>query len=177
MLLKVKIFSLPMRKFGNFLFWICIDAFLSACTVYQKVPIEVLRFSEVILPQDSDCRIAFMYRNFKADCDTFQNYFSSGYTTKKDPENEGSNIDSMVVSSCINSVAGAFLGKGVTNDPDIIPLDMMPRMIGDTLKLLSPEIVKGVAHYSHADFIISLETFTFFSIISVNYLNHMISRR
>jgi hypothetical protein len=77
-----------MRKISSFLFWIGICAFLSACTVYQNVPIEVLRLSEVILPKDSITRVAFLYRNFKAENDTFQNYFRENDVRKIDLENE-----------------------------------------------------------------------------------------
>jgi hypothetical protein len=134
---------------------------LSSCTIYRNIPIEILRTREVKLPSSAG-RIAFVYRNFKYINDTLQNYFLQDEKLYRDLNNKGKNIDSIIVTSCLHSAANALVQNGVCRDQVIYPLDIFPRQTGERIHPLPADLIKKLALPAQAEYIILLETFSYF---------------
>lgn len=135
-------------------------AFFS-CTVYEPIPIEVIRSREVPLQVEGN-QVALMYRNFKYPGDTLQHYYRDGGYLRKDKENPEQNIDSIAVYSCLQSAAQKFAENGMTSVPAIYPVDFMPGITGEKIAALPASLVRKIIQPSRADYLVSLETFSYF---------------
>jgi hypothetical protein len=150
-----------MKTISNTLYTAVCLIILSSCTIYKNIPIEVLRTKEVKLSSSAP-KISLLYRNFKFNNDTLQNYFLRNVTLYKDRNNQGKDIDSIVVTSCLQSVANSFVQNSVCHDPVIFPYDIFPRQTGDRIYPLPADLIKKLAKPAQAEFIILLETFSYF---------------
>jgi hypothetical protein len=146
---------------SKFFIPVIILSILTSCTIYREMPIEVLRTKEVKLPS-SVGRIAFIYRNFKYNNDTLQNYYLKAESLVKDLENQGKDIDSIIVTSCLQSAANAFSQNGVCQNPVILPVNLFPRQTGERIHALPADLIKKLALPVKAEYIIFLETFSYF---------------
>ena len=135
-------------------------AFFS-CTVYEPIPIEVIRTRDVPLQVEGN-QVALMYRNFKYPGDTLQHYYRDGGHLRKDKKNLNHNIDSIAVSSCLQSAAQKFAEYGVTAVPVIYPVDFMPGITGEKIPALPATLVRKIILPSRADYLVSLETLSYF---------------
>ncbi|HPT32178.1 MAG TPA: DUF6340 family protein [Prolixibacteraceae bacterium] len=133
----------------------------SACTVYRQVPIEVLRTEEVKLPLKENA-IAFVSRNFKFNKDTLQNYYMQDRAILKELRTGRRETDSLVVMSCLHAVAAMLKEKGVCDQPVFYPYDIFPPQTGERIIPLPTELVKKMAKPAKADYLLALETITYF---------------
>lgn len=132
-----------------------------ACTIYEPIPIEVMRSSEIRLPMEGK-QIALLYRNFKFPGDTLQHYYRDGEYLRKVKENQDSHLDSLAVISCLQGAAEVLVSKGSGPAPSVYPIDMMPEVTGEKIPALPPTLVRKIVRPSGADYLISLETFSYF---------------
>ncbi len=144
-----------------FLYSLLLMVLFSSCTVYELIPIEVIRSREVPLSLEGK-QIALLYRNFKYQGDTLQQYYLDRGQLREDKENPEQNFDSIVVSSCLQSVAQAFAGYGVGSVPMIYPVDMMPGVKGEKFSPLPSSLIRKIIQPSKADYLVSLETLSYF---------------
>jgi hypothetical protein len=144
----------------NFLSLLLILAF-SSCTVYRQIPIEVLRTEEIRL-KSAKPNIAFVYRNFKFPNDTMQRYYLEDDILISDRKNGEREIDSMVVGVCLEGAANEFKKNGVCDNPVLYPWDIFPVQTGEKVYSLPVELIKKMAMPAKADYIISLETLSYF---------------
>ena len=139
-----------------------------SCTVYQKIPIEVLRTEEMKLAVAKP-KIAFIYRNFKFLMDTLQLYYLQDEVLLPDKSNRVEEMDSLVVGDCLQGAADEFKKNGVCENPVLYPLDIFPRQSGEKVYALPVELIKKLAMPAKADYLVSLETLSyFFSIYNGN---------
>ena len=106
-----------------------------ACTIYEPIPIEVMRSSEIRLPMEGK-QIALLYRNFKFPGDTLQHYYRDGEYLRKVKENQDSHLDSLAVISCLQGAAEVLVSKGSGPAPSVYPIDMMPEVTGEKIPAL-----------------------------------------
>jgi hypothetical protein len=132
-----------------------------SCTVYQKIPIEVLRTEEMKLAVAKP-NIAFIYRNFKFLMDTLQLYYLQDEALLPDKSNQVEEMDSLVVGDCLQGAANEFKKNGVCDNPVLYPLDIFPRQSGEKVYALPVELIKKLAMPTKADYLISLETLSYF---------------
>jgi hypothetical protein len=150
-----------MKKNSNvFLQFLLILAF-SSCTVYRQIPIEVLRTEEIKLSVAKP-NIAFVYRNFKFPNDTMQLYYLEDDMLLSDRKNGKKEIDSMMVAVCLDGAASGFKKNGVCDNPVFYPLDIFPYQTGEKVFALPVELIKKMAMPAKADYIVSLETLSYF---------------
>ncbi len=133
----------------------------ASCTVYREVPIEIRRMEEISLPVATDT-VLFLYRNFKYPKDTLIHYYKADKQLFKDRENENRNIDSLIVSACLEKVAEKFSEKEIGRHSLVLSPDLMPRQTAEHLSPLPAALVTRIAEASHASVIIALETFSCF---------------
>jgi len=134
---------------------------LSACTVYQTVPIEIFRPEEARLPSGAS-RIGWLYRNFKYAGDTLQHYYRDGDQLRRDLPGKRMNIDSLAAAACLTAASRSFSENGISGEAVFFPLDIMPRVTGEKLSPLPPSLMMKLAQPAKAGIIISLETFSWF---------------
>jgi hypothetical protein len=133
---------------------------LNACTIYREVAIEVLRPRELSVGQGSD--VVFLYRNFKYENDTLQNYYRDDYDLRKDKKNDGLNIDSLVSIKALFTLASELQDKDVVNGITVMPFNTLPRITGQKLAPLPKELVQMIGSESASQKLISLETLSWF---------------
>jgi tetratricopeptide (TPR) repeat protein len=132
----------------------------TACTVYREYPIEVYKPGEIYVPSTIK-NAAIVYRNFKYTGDTLQNHYTADGQLMKainDPEN----LDSLLVTICLNELATHLKNNNVFEEIPIFPYDAFERHTDEDLTDLPPEIIQQLALDSNSDIIISLETFSWF---------------
>jgi hypothetical protein len=134
---------------------------MASCTVYRQIPIEVLRTEEIKLPVEKP-KIAFIYRNFKFQNDTLQLYYLEDEGLMPDKKYRENEIDSMAVVSCLEGTANNLKEKGICSNPVLYPLDIFPRLSGEKVFALPVDLVKKLALPVKADYLVSLETISYF---------------
>jgi tetratricopeptide (TPR) repeat protein len=132
---------------------------LGSCTIYRNVPIEVLQPKEISIPESSN--LAILYRNFKYENDTLQNYFRDDYEIKKDIRNANLNIDSIVTLNTFQSLAFSLGDDHVGNNIQILPLNTLPRLTAEKLAPLPREVIQNLGSSSGSQKIIVLETLSY----------------
>lgn len=133
----------------------------SACTVYRQVPIEVLRTEEVKLPLKRNA-IAFIYRNFKFNKDTLQDYYLQDGVLLADRSTSKQETDSLVATSCLQAAASLLNDKGISEKPVFYPYGIFPPQTGERIIPLPTDLIKKLAMPAKADYLIVLETITYF---------------
>lgn len=132
---------------------------LGACTIYRNVPIEVLQPKEISIPEEAN--VALLYRNFKYENDTLQNYFREDYEIKRDNRNYHLNIDSIVVLKTLHSIAYNLENENVVSNVKLLPINTLPRITADKLAPLPLEVILNLGSSSGTQKIIVLETITY----------------
>jgi tetratricopeptide (TPR) repeat protein len=150
-----------MRKYNRYVIFFLFLALTVSCTVTREIPIEVWRTSEVKLPLDGK-NIGFVYRNFKFDNDTLQRYYLNNDVLVKDFRTRSTDIDSILVSACLNSSAYHFKENHIGNSTIILPSDLFPRQNGEKVHPLPPALIRKLSQTSGVDYLIFLETITYF---------------
>lgn len=136
-----------------------ISILLSSCTVYKEYPIDIYKPGEIALPPEAQ-NVAIVYRNFKYTGDTLQHYYKDDYRLKKarkDPQE----IDSILVSICMNELAKNLKTQNTFNEIRIFP-DLFKPHSGKKLPALNFDLVNTLTTASETDLLISLETFSYF---------------
>ncbi len=146
-------------SFQGILFFLLLFT-VNACTIYREVPIEVLRPREMTVGEGSD--VVFLYRNFKYENDTLQNYYREDYDLKKDEKNDGLNIDSLLSIKALITLASELEDKDVVNKTTVMPVNTMPHITGQKLAPLPKELVQKIGSDSDSQKLISLETLSWF---------------
>jgi hypothetical protein len=132
-----------------------------SCTITREIPIEVWRTSEVKLPLAGK-NIGFVYRNFKFNNDTLQNYYLSNDVLIRDFRTNNTDTDTILVSACLNSAAYQFTQNHIGNSTTILPSGLFPRQNGEKVHPLPPVLIRKLSQNSGADYLIVLETITYF---------------
>jgi hypothetical protein len=140
-------------------FLLILISFFFSCVVYRETPIEVLRPKIIDIPDKTS--LTLIYRNFKYENDTLQNYIRDNYTLKYDSRSKKVNIDSLVSMSILNTLASQPELRQNTSTPHVFIYNTFPRMTGLKLSPLSQELVQNIAKSSGAQKVISLETLTY----------------
>lgn len=141
-------------------FWFfSLAVILSSCTVYKEYPIDVFKPGEISVPPSVE-NVAVVYRNFKYKNDTLQHYFKDDRQLRKakdDPEN----LDSIIVSYCLNELASNLKSRNTYNNIHIFP-EIFKAHSGSKLPALSFDLINKLTTSSKTDLLISLETFSYF---------------
>jgi len=140
--------------------WILILAVIATgCTVYKEYPIDVYKPGEVNVPSNVK-NIALVYRDFKYKNDTLQHFYKDDYELKK-AKGDPKNLDSILVSSCLQELAANLKEHNNYNRIHIFP-DIFKLHSGNKLPVLDFDMVKKITAASETDLLISLESFSYF---------------
>ena len=134
---------------------------MGSCTLYRDFPIEVLKTQEVVLPQ-RPVTLGLLYRNFKFPFDTLEHYYDNNGKLSHDKRNGNLNIDSLVVTSCLGGFASAILKQQDSLKVIHYPYEILPREEDSRLRLLPLQQVRKLAFTAKIDYLITLETLTYF---------------
>jgi tetratricopeptide (TPR) repeat protein len=133
---------------------------LASCTVYKEYPIEIYKPGEANIPPSAK-NAAIVYRNFKYRGDTLQNYYKNDFLLVK-AKNDPKNLDSLLVTACINELATDLKSNNAFEEVYIFPTNIFERHTGEHLSELPTELIANVAQASDVELIIVLETFSSF---------------
>ncbi|WP_319266294.1 DUF6340 family protein [uncultured Draconibacterium sp.] len=143
----------------QFILWTLLLLSTAACTVYKDYPIEIYKPGEIAYSPEAK-NVAIVYRNFKYSSDSLLHYYKDDFRlkkAKKDPEN----LDSILVSRCMNELAKNLKEKSNFEEIRIFPELFKPHT-GDKLPALNMEMVEELATRTNTDLVISLETYSSF---------------
>jgi hypothetical protein len=141
-------------------FWfLLLSLAITSCTVYKEYPIDIYKPGEIAIPPDVE-NIALIYRNFKYSNDTLQHFYKDDNLLKK-AKSDPKNLDSILVSNCLNELASNLKGNNNFNRIHIFPEVFKPHS-GSKLPQISFEILDKLITETETDLIISLETFSYF---------------
>jgi len=141
---------------------------VTGCTVYREFPIEVYQPGEILVRPDAK-NVVLVYRNFKYSNDTLQNYFKSDFQLRK-VRNKSANMDSILVTSCLNELSENFKNSNTFNRVEILPNTIFKKHTGEKLPPLNFDLIKQLTEATNTDLLISLETYSsFYSEHSGNY--------
>ena len=132
---------------------------ISSCTVYKEYPIEIYKPGEIAVPPNIE-NVAIVYRNFKYDGDSLQNYYKDDFRLKnarQDPQN----LDSILVNLCTNELAKNLKTNNTFNEIRIFPA-IFKAHSGKKLPPLNFKLVNKLTSSTQTDLLISLETFSYF---------------
>lgn len=132
---------------------------ISSCTVYKEYPIEIYQPGEIAVPPGTESA-AIVYRNFKYPGDTLQHYYQDDFRLKK-ARKDPKELDSIIVSKCLNQLAKNLKAQNLVDDIYIFPKLFKPHH-AKKLPPLNFDLVNTVTTKSHTDLLISLETFSYF---------------
>ncbi|MCL1822026.1 MAG: DUF6340 family protein [Prolixibacteraceae bacterium] len=131
----------------------------TSCTVYKEIPIEVMRMREIILPNDA--KTGMLYRNFKYDNDTLQNYYISDFIPKPDKNNKDINIDSIAVMTCLSAFTNSLESGNAIKNIRLFPYHTIGRTVGKRFSPLPANEVQKLSKAQNLDIVIALETFSY----------------
>jgi len=132
---------------------------ITSCTVYKEYPIDVYKPGVIAVPPNVQ-NIALISRNFKYKNDTLQHYFKDDNALKKvfgDPKN----LDSVLVSYCLNELALNLKNKGIYKNIHIFP-EVFKAHSGSKLPAIDFELIDKLTNATETDLVISLETYSYF---------------
>ncbi len=143
----------------SILWLLFISIAVSSCTVYKEYSIDVYKPGEVAIPSTAK-NVAIVYRNFKYKNDTLQHFYKEDnqlIKAKNDPEN----LDSTMVSFCVQELAGNLKEKKLFDRINIYP-ELFKQHSGEKLPALNYDIINKITAESNTDILISLETYSYF---------------
>ncbi len=132
---------------------------VSSCTIYKEYPIDIYKPGEIAIPSTAK-NVAIVYRNFKFKNDTLQDYYKDGNRLIK-VRNDPDNLDSIMVSYCVQELAQNLKEKNLFDRINIYP-ELFKEHTGDKLPALNYDIIDKITSDSKTDILISLETFSYF---------------
>jgi hypothetical protein len=127
---------------------------LGACTVYRDIPIEVLKPKEFKLTGDD--KVSLVYRNFKYDNDTVNDYYRHNLEIKKDLT--GGNTDSLIATTALNELSKVLISQNVITQTTILQYNSLPRVTGEKLFPLPAEVIQNISGSTGSSKILVLET-------------------
>ena len=141
-------------------FWfLMISLAITSCTVYKEYPIDIYKPGEIAIPPNVE-NISLIYRNFKYNNDTLQHFYKDNNVLKR-AKSDPKNLDSILVSNCLNELAANLKANNNFNRIHIFP-DVFKPHTGSKLPLIDFEILDKLTTETETDLIISLETFSYF---------------
>jgi hypothetical protein len=141
-------------------FWLLmLSLVITSCTVYKEYPIDIYKPGEIAIPPNVE-NISLIYRNFKYKNDTLQHFYKDDNLLKK-AKNDPKNLDSILVSNCLNELASNLKSNNNFNRIHIFPEVFKPHT-GSKLPIIDFEILDKLTTETETDLIISLETFSYF---------------
>lgn len=143
----------------QYVFFLSVVLIVASCTVYKEYPIDIYKPGEAYLPPDAG-NIALVYRNFKYDTDTLQHYYKSENGLRK-VKNDAANLDSLLAAICLNELA-INLKKGNENKKTSIYTDVFKPHSAAKIPPINTSVLNNLASKTNADFVILLETHSFF---------------
>lgn len=132
---------------------------ITSCTVYKEYSIDVYKPGDIAVPPNVK-NIALITRNFKYKNDTLQHFYKDDNMLKRakgDPEN----LDSILVSYCLNELAMNLKNKNIYNRIHIFPEVFKPHT-SSKLPSLDFELINKLTSETETDLLISLETYSWF---------------
>jgi hypothetical protein len=145
-----------MRKIAGFLLSVLV---LSSCTVYKEYPIDIYKPGEAYLPPDAK-NIALVYRNFKYENDTLQHYFKDNRMLQK-AKNDPVKLDSTLAAICLNELALNLKNENKERKISIYTDFFKPHKAAK-MPVLNTSVVNNLVETMDADFVIMLETYSYF---------------
>lgn len=130
-----------------------------SCTVYKDYPIEVFQPGVVKFKPEAP-KVAIVYRNFKYEGDSLQHYYKYDHRLKP-AKNDPKNLDSLLSTMCINNLATQLKKNNAVEEIRIFPNAFKPQK-GKRLARMNADLVKKLTAASQSNFLLSLETFTYF---------------
>ena len=141
-------------------FWfLMISLAITSCTVYKEYPIDIYKPGEIAIPPNVE-NISLIYRNFKYNNDTLQHFYKDNNVLKR-AKSDPKNLDSILVSNCLNELAANLKANNNFNRIHIFP-DVFKPHTGSKLPLIDFEILDKLTTETETDLFISLETFSYF---------------
>ena len=140
---------------------------ITSCTVYKEYPIDIYKPGEINIPPNVE-NVAIVYRNFKYEADSLQQFYKSDGRLKK-ANNDVENLDSLLANYSIKELALNLQDKNTFKRIHIFP-SIFKEHSGEKLPALKFDLIKKLSSSTETDLLISLETFSyFFSEQSQNY--------
>jgi hypothetical protein len=143
----------------NSIWFLLLSLAFASCTVYKEYPIDIYKPGEIAIPPNIE-NIALIYRNFKYGNDTLQHFYKDDNALKK-AKGDPKNLDSILVSNCLNELASNLKANNNFNRIHIFPEVFKPHT-GAKLPAIDFEILDKLTAETETDLIISLETFSYF---------------
>ncbi len=141
-------------------FWfLALSVSFSSCTVYKEYLIDVFKPGEIAVPPNVE-NIAIIYRNFKYDNDTLQHFYKDDNLLRR-AKGDPKNLDSVLVSYCLNELASNLKAKNIYNRIHIFPEVFKPHT-NSKLPVIDFELINKLTRSTETDLVISLETFSYF---------------
>ena len=141
-------------------FWFLVPFLaITSCTVYKEYPIEVYKPGVISVPPNVK-NIALISRNFKYQNDTLQHFYKDDNQLKK-AKGDPKNLDSVLVATCLNELAGNLKSKGNYNRIHIFPEVFKPHT-STKLPALDFDLISKLTTETETDLLISLETYSYF---------------
>jgi hypothetical protein len=131
----------------------------TSCTVYKEYPIDVYKPGAIAVPPNVE-NIALISRNFKYSNDTLQHYYKEDNKVRK-AKNDPENLDSVLISYCLNELALNLKNKNVYNRFHIFPEVFKPHS-GPKMPAIDFDLINKLTSETETDLVISLETFSYF---------------
>lgn len=132
---------------------------LVSCTVYKEFPVDIYKPGEAEIPANAQ-KVALIYRNFKYDNDTLKHYYRDNHLLKK-AKGDPPNLDSLLATICLNEAA-ITLKKNYENKEFLIFADVFKPHAAAKIPQLNPSVLSGLAETTKTDYIILLETHSYF---------------
>ncbi len=128
---------------------------IASCTLYKEYPIDIYKPGEVTLPEEL-ADVSLISRNFRYTKDTLHDYYLSDGRWIKDKKNARLNIDSLVVSETLESLA-TELRKSERFDRVVVwPYETIKSHRGDKLAPYTWKGVKDLTTPTETDYLIYL---------------------
>uniref|UniRef100_UPI0032164A59 DUF6340 family protein n=1 Tax=uncultured Draconibacterium sp. TaxID=1573823 RepID=UPI0032164A59 len=137
----------------------CFLILITSCTVYKEYSIDVYKPGEIAIPPEAE-NVAIVYRNFKYPGDTLQHFYKDDYRlikARKDPQN----LDSILVSQCVNELAKNLKTQNTFGNIHIFP-KLFEAHSAKKLPALNFDLVNTLTTKTQTDLLISLETYSYF---------------
>lgn len=132
---------------------------LNSCVSYKEFSVEVFKPAELSIPANTK-NIVLVSRNLKYKNDTLQNYYQRNRQLIRDKINL--NIDSLAVSTCLDTVASRLTNQGHFEQVQVLPVTTFSKIRVSDIKPAKAEWYKSVAEKSGADVLVLLDMFSCF---------------
>lgn len=141
------------------LLWFVLLLGVSSCISFEQYSIEVYKPAELTLPVEMK-KIAILARNLKFENDTLRNYQKRNRKLIKDKVLF--NSDSLVINTCLDSLAAKLLSQNRFDSIMIVPAGIMPERRVEEIRLANKDWYENNAEHTRADGLIILDMFSCF---------------